>query len=480
MTASSSARLLIGIVAVVSFALHFIGLSHPAEVVFDETHFGGFASNYLKGDYFLLLHPPLAQLMIAGVAKLGGFDPAAYSFSAIRAAYPDSSYLWLRLLPALFGSLLAPLIVLITLRLARSLRAATIAGAAVLFENALLVQSKLILIDSFFLLFGFLAFYLFLESRAFFAEGRWGWGAVAGSALFAGFAFSVKWAGMGFWGLILLLGFFILVRKMRVSRAAGARPMAGRLRTLGAYLALLAFPPLVYTSFFLLHFRLLPNPGPGDGFMSERFLASREAGYPLKDFFLNFGELNYATFKGNILLDAKHDYGSKWYTWPFMLRPVYYWNKELGAAGAAGYEKIYLLGNPVVWWFSTFSVAIVVLQLFCARVLRCGRPRLPDAPPSVRDKRERMLGMLTLGYAVNFFPFAFVGRVAFLYHYLAALLFAVMIMSVWCSAFMTRKRTLVGFLVLIVLGFLVIMPLTYGLPLDRPWPRSLFWFKSWI
>lgn len=473
MIAPLSMRSIVVVVTVASFALHFIGIGHPAEVVFDETHFGGFASNYLKGSYFLLLHPPLAQLMIAGTAKISGFDPAAYSFSEIRAPYPDDSYLWLRFLPAFFGSLLAPLIALIAFRLTRSRSAAIIAAAAALFENALLVQSKFILIDSFFLFFGFLAFYLFLESRAFFSEGRWDWGAVVSSALFAGFAFSVKWAGAGFWGLILLLGFFILVRKAKESwREAG--------RTLGRYAVLVALPPLVYVSFFPLHFRLLPESGPGDGFMSARFIASREAGYPPKDFFKNFAELNHATFKGNILLDAEHSYGSKWYTWPFMLRPVYYWNRESGPGGASGYEKIYLLGNPVVWWVSTSAVVIVALRLLCARVLKCGRREARDEDDARVRRRENALGILLLGYAANFFPFALVGRVAFLYHYLAALLFAIMIMGVWCSMTIARKRTLVGFLILIALGFVIIAPLSYGLPLDESWPRSLFWLRSWI
>lgn len=471
--AFSSPRFVLVALTVASLALHFVGLTHPAEVVFDETHFGGFVSHYLRGDYFLLLHPPLGTLLIAGAAKIAGFNPDSYSFDMIGRAYPDGSYLALRALPALAGSLLAPLIFLLILRLTQSLRAATIAGTAVLFENALLVQSKFILIDSFLLLFGFLALYFFFQSKALFLEGRWGRGAVAAAAVSAGAAFSVKWAGLAFWGLLLLFGLHALIGKLRRARHTLARAIR-------AYLVLMIVPPLLYTSLFLIHFKLLPNPGPGDGFMSERFLASRAARYPLRDFFLNFAELNYATFKGNILLEAAHSYGSTWYTWPLMFRPVYYWNKELGVSPELRYEKIYLLGNPLVWWFSTFSVAIVALQFFCAEVLRCGRSQSSDAPPPARDGRERTLGMLLIGYAANFLPFALVGRVAFLYHYFAAFLFAIMIMAIWCSAFMARKRTLVGFLVLIALGFLLVMPVTYGLPLDRAWPRSLFWFTRWI
>ncbi|HEV7736927.1 MAG TPA: phospholipid carrier-dependent glycosyltransferase [Chlamydiales bacterium] len=41
---------------------------------FDEVHFGKFAAKYIKTQYFVDVHPPLAKLLITLAAFIGGFD----------------------------------------------------------------------------------------------------------------------------------------------------------------------------------------------------------------------------------------------------------------------------------------------------------------------------------------------------------------------------------------------------------------------
>ncbi len=473
----------------VSLTLHFVGIWHPREAVFDEVHFGKFVSGYMTGEYFFDIHPPLGKLMIAGMGKIAGFQPG-FDFVKIGEEYPNSQYIWLRFLPALFGSLLIPLVYLLTWRLSRSLWASQLASIFAAFENAILVQSKFILMDSFLLVFGFLALYLFLESKLFFREGKWGMWACIAAGVCAGLALSVKWTAASFLGLILLFGFFILAKKCIPLLRRGNRTTQGQkrefMRMVLAYGMFFIIPPIVYVSFFLIHFSLLTKPGPGNAYMAARFIQSQKAGFPMGDFPSNFYELNGEMFRANQRITATHAYSSKWYTWPFMLRPVYFWNKDIVAIGHASvYEKIYLLGNPFVWWLSTITVIyfflIGVMKGLHALYLRLAGKRKAEA--GERGVPSFTWLFLTVAYCINLFPFIFIGRVMFLYHYLTALVIAIIIAAISVASG-PRPRKIFFYLLIAgtLAGFLVIFPITYGtiMPGSVPWPRSVFWLNSWI
>lgn len=75
-------------------------------MVFDEVHFGGFASHYLKGTYFFDVHPPLGKLIIAGIGHLSGYK-GTFAFKEIGDAYsedPTIPYVEMRTAMAVFGT----------------------------------------------------------------------------------------------------------------------------------------------------------------------------------------------------------------------------------------------------------------------------------------------------------------------------------------------------------------------------------------
>lgn len=73
-------------VTLIAVALRFYRISEPRQVVFDEVHFGGFASQYLKGTYFFDVHPPLGKLIIAGIGHIYGYK-GTFAFKDIGDAY---------------------------------------------------------------------------------------------------------------------------------------------------------------------------------------------------------------------------------------------------------------------------------------------------------------------------------------------------------------------------------------------------------
>ena len=65
----------------ISCIIRFHGIGSPSVVVFDEVHFGGFVSKYVKHIFFQDVHPPLGKLLLTLAAVIGGYD-GNFSFEA--------------------------------------------------------------------------------------------------------------------------------------------------------------------------------------------------------------------------------------------------------------------------------------------------------------------------------------------------------------------------------------------------------------
>lgn len=417
-----------------SLVTRFVFLSFPAEVVFDEVHFGKFISAYFTHQYYFDIHPPLGKLMIAGAAQLFGFQPGL-GFEKIGEAGNAWVFLALRFLPALFGSLFVLIIYQLVVVLGGSKRAGFLAGFLVLFDNAFLVESKFILVDSFLFFFGFASLLIFLISRKQANRLKKHLLYFASMAL-AALAFSIKWTGLAFWGIILLFSFISFLRDVSTKR------LPKFLMEMVVSSALFA---LVYTLPFIIHFNLLAHSGPGDAFMSldfQKTLIGNSLGPETKplSFWSKFSELNQSMFSYNSGLKKEHPDSSQWYQWPFLEKPVWYWVKNAEGESA----NIYLWGNPAVWFSGLTGLLLGVWFLL--------------------KERKFAVFFLLFGYLANFLPFVFVGRVAFLYHYLPALVFSLILFAVLTDRFFNHRSPFFYFsyLSLVLASFLVIAPLSYG------------------
>nr|CAG8580921.1 5956_t:CDS:2 [Entrophospora candida] len=98
------------VLVIVAMIVRLYKISQPTSVVFDEVHFGGFASKYARGRFFMDVHPPLAKLLITFAGLLGGFD-GSFDFKEIGKDYLESEvpYVAMRLMPAILGIFLIPI-----------------------------------------------------------------------------------------------------------------------------------------------------------------------------------------------------------------------------------------------------------------------------------------------------------------------------------------------------------------------------------
>ncbi|KAL9122204.1 MAG: hypothetical protein Q9187_001239 [Circinaria calcarea] len=275
----SSDLQLLGILTAIAAAIRLFRIYQPSSVVFDEVHFGGFASKYIKGKFFMDVHPPLAKLLITLAGWLAGFN-GDFDFKDIGKDYvePSVPYVAMRLLPALMGVMTVPTIFL-TLKAAgcRTMTAAMGAGL-IIFENGLLTQSRLILLDSpliVFTAFTALAWTCFTNqheqgpSRAF-DPSWWFWLTATGVGL--GATVSVKWVGLftiAWIGSLTILQLWVLLGDTKtVTPRLWFKHFSARV------FCLIIIPMAFYMALFAIHFVCLVNPGDGDGFMSSEFQAT--------------------------------------------------------------------------------------------------------------------------------------------------------------------------------------------------------------
>ena len=100
---------MLGVLTVIAAAVRLFRIHQPTSVVFDEVHFGGFASKYIHGKFFMDVHPPLAKMLIALAGWLAGFD-GSFDFKDIGKDYlePGVPYVAMRLFCAVCGILTIP------------------------------------------------------------------------------------------------------------------------------------------------------------------------------------------------------------------------------------------------------------------------------------------------------------------------------------------------------------------------------------
>jgi dolichyl-phosphate-mannose-protein mannosyltransferase len=447
------------ILSAASALLHFWRLYAPNAVVWDELHFERHAGHYLAGTFYFDVHPPLGKLLYAAMAHVYGI-PAA----ALLAGEPAPE---LRVLPALLGTLIVPLAYVLLRQLGAARRVAALGGFVVLCENALLVDTRLAFLEPFLISFGLLAVTLFLAAERRQSPARWI--LLAFSATMAGSAISVKWTGASALGVILTTWLFRAVFDRR-----------SRSRAFCELAILVGIPVIIYVGAFAVHFDLLRRRGVDQAMMSPRFrttLIDDPAYDPAShvSLFTKIVDVHGAMARGNRSLEyVTHAAASAWYTWPIMKHPILLW--QTGAT-ADPRSSLILLGNPVVWWGSGLVVLVVAVMLALRRI------RL--------NEHRFAVAFLLGGFLLNYLPFIAIRRVMYLYHYLFALawliLLAVMSLGValqWNDPpddvlwrFPTRRSAIAywGTAAVVLVGFLYFSPFTFGWPISAWSYDARFW-----
>ncbi len=316
--------ILIGLLAE---ALFLWGLATPHMLVFDEVHYVPAARALIElSGPVNTEHPLVAKEMIAAGILLFGDNPFGWRFFSTIAASAT--------LMGLFA---------ITWLLFGRMRVAVMASIYALLSFTLYVQARIAMIDGYLAAFSILALAALLWAMRAPPGKAWPRWLLAG--LLYGLAVACKWsavpylAGAGIGFLIVRWRDAVAAKKPLAAALPGKdQPHWPGLPAIPALLALGGVAILTYFLTFAPAFFYHDDP------------------LTLRDL-IPF-QLDMYAEQTQVL--PHHTYQSSWYTWPLLIRPIWYLYEY--ADGAM--RGILMLGNPVIMWGGLAAVASCLIAGF--------------------------------------------------------------------------------------------------------------------
>lgn len=294
-------------------------LTIPHQVVFDEIHYVTAARRLLElSGPANLEHPLFGKTLIALGMLMFGDNPLGW-----------------RALSTVAGTATLLAIYAIAVLLTGKRRSGAIAALLALFGHTLFVQARIAMLDTFMaaLLAGALAMLLWaLKSE------RHAWRKWTGGAVLMGLAIGTKWAAVPY---LAMIGAGVLV--LRGHRGA---PLA--LPVIPAGLALGGVAFVTYLLTFL----------PAFFYASEPMTLARLLPFQLEMYKLQTQVL------------PSHTYQSDWWSWPLLIRPIWY----LYEVADGAQRGILLVANPVLAWGGLVAVAVCQWLAWTRRSLTLAAP----------------------------------------------------------------------------------------------------------
>ena len=392
---------------VIAAGLRFWHLGQPNEFVFDEVYFVEQGKNYLRGKEFMDPHPPFAKLAIGLSVALFGGEADGY-----------------RIMNAVCGTLLVGVAYLTGRKLLGDGIAAFVVAAAVTIDGLFIVDSRIAVIDIWYVTFGAISYLLLFQYLRTPPERRRpqilvGLGIALGITL-ASKLFIPAFTWLTVVGFLTILS----VRAERLHHAADPwrRGLAPAALVTSAAAA-------TYLAVYLPHY----------------YLGWWHSVWDIPKYFKDV--IGYE----KAVADATHPYSSKWWSWPFLLRPVWYHFKD-ATGDPSKIIGVWGGGNPILWW-GGFAAIVVT---------------------AARGVRERHLAsvFLVTAFILHYVVWSWIGRTLFQYHYLPSLYASLLALGMVLSV-LWRAPTDEAFWVASGVALLIpLLPTLLG-----PFPRSgiLLW-----
>ncbi len=448
---------------------------------FDEIYFARSAYEYAHGiDTMEWVHPPLGKLIMMIPIILFGMSTFSY-----------------RLMGTLAGCAMIPVLYILAKRMFKSRKFALLAGILMTFDCFHFAQTRMGTVDSFLVLFIMLSSlfmyqYIDLDNDA---KLKTKLKNLFWSGLFIGCAICTKWTGL-YAGLGLAIIFFgdLIYKSIKSKKIKNINTQKIVLVSL---FLLCILPIAIYyftvlfagvslaikltIAYYLLSIII--------GLIYYLVKVDRQAVKIILACVLFFIVIpmimyilcyllfptvyNYADnsisgiinqikdmYKYHSTLTEGHAFSSKWYTWPFMIKPVWYYVAYYGGNVKA---TIVGIGNPAIWWFG----ALAAIYTLIASIVK-------------KNKENLFIIVLIL---CTWLPYLFIGRAMFMYHFFPTLPFimlAIVSFIKWITKKIGDNSFYIFYVAVVILLFAIFYPVVSGVVTTSDYVDSIKWLSTWI
>ena len=319
-------------------------------------------------------HPPLGKVFIACGVLMFGMNPFGWRFAG-----------------TLFGVLMVPIIYNFSKKFFKETWISAVTTLLFTFDFMHFVQTRIATIDVFVTLFIMLSYYFmycYTKYSFYDTELKKMFIPLGLCGVTMGFGWASKWTGIYSSAGLCIIFFAQVIKRFREYIYACNNP-AGTTegiehryiienfykkfwKTIGfCCVFFVVIPVVIYTLSYI------PVSDGTDRGLIARMLQAQKT-----------------MFDYHTQLTDPHYYSSKWYQWPIMYRPMYYYE---GIVSDNLREGISAFGNPLVWWAGIPAFIYMLYLLY--------------------KEKDKKAAFITVGYLSQYVPWFFVTRTVFIYHY---------------------------------------------------------------
>lgn len=419
-------------------------IDYQTGTYFDETFYVQSVFDMMTGTKtFEYTHPPLGKILIAWGTLLFGITPFGFRFVG-----------------TVLGIVMLPLLYLLGRDMTKSRFLGSFAAFLFAVDFMHFTQTRIATIDVYITFFTILMFFfMYRYSRLSFYNSslKKTFLPLGACGIAFGLGISCKWTGFYAGAGLAVIFFSILFKRYREYVYACEKPKESSngishqyiIKNFKKYTAeTLGFCIIFFVviPFFIYLASYLPFSDGTDANLLERMWNNQKY-----------------MFQFHTTLDADHLFASSWYQWPLMIRPVYYFARSINDTVGQG---ISAFGNPVVWWGGILAFLFMIYLGI--------------------KKSDKNAVFLCIAYGACYFPWCFVDRCTFMYHYFPCVPFLCCMIMYMFSQWQNKLKKkywfamVMGCCAVALLLFIMFYPVISGAPVSKAYVTEVLrWMDTW-